>query len=193
MNRIVSTLGFLFLMSSLTAFAGTIEGRVSGPTKGTVVYVDAAHAGTASASSKTYVVDQKSMQFIPHELVIPVGSTVVFKNDDFTEHNVMWPSVGGDKSLADNLGTFYPDHSVSFKFNHPGVVPVLCNIHPEMSAYIVVTPTPYAATTKADGNYQINNVPDGNYKVTAWHEPRKIETKSVTVAGSTTLDFNLSK
>ena len=194
MKRTLVMLASLLLISSVAAFAGTIEGRISGPAKGTVVYLEPASGKAVPAStSKTYVIDQKSMQFTPHELVVPVGSTVVFKNDDVTPHNVMWPSVGGDKHLADNLGTFPPGHSVSYKFGHPGVVPVLCNIHPEMSAYIVVTPSPYAATAKADGSYEIDNVPNGNYKVTAWHEPKKIETKTVTVAGPTRLDFSLSK
>jgi hypothetical protein len=77
---------------------------------------------------------------------------VVFENHDVTAHNVMWPSVGGNRKLAHNLGTFPPMRSASYKFDHPGVVPLLCNIHSEMSAYIVVTrlitprPTPTAPT-----------------------------------------------
>ncbi len=197
MKRILSGFALLLLGCGLAFFpvaasAGTIQGRVSGESKGAVVYIDSAHPKAAPVS-KTYAIDQKGMQFVPHELVVPVGSTVIFKNDDVTEHNVMWPSVGGDKKLGHNLGTFYPTHSVSYKFDHPGVVPVLCNIHPEMSAYILVTPTPYAATAKADGTYEINNVPDGTYQVTAWHAPKKLETKTVTVNGSATLNFNLSK
>ncbi len=192
-TRFALLLGCTLMLFSIAAFAGTIQGRVSGASKGAVVYVDSIHGKTVPVSNKTYTIDQKGMQFVPHELVVPLGSTVVFKNDDATEHNIMWPSVGGDKSLGENLGTFYPTHSVSYKFDHPGVVPVLCNIHPEMSAYIIVTPTPYSATTKADGSYEINNVPDGTYQVTAWNASKKLQTKSVTVTGSTTLDFNLSK
>jgi len=193
MRRILVILSALLTAFSLTAFAGTIEGRVSGAKKGAVVYVDAAAGQTYHLSDRHFAMDQKGMQFQPHELVVPLGSTVTFENDDVTAHNVMWPSIGGDKKLGHNLGTFPPSHSVSFTFDHPGVVPVLCNIHPEMAAYIVVTPTPYTATTKADGSYRIDNVPDGSYKVTAWRALDQKETKPVTVTGAATLNFNLAR
>jgi hypothetical protein len=73
------------------------------------------------------------------------------------------------------------------------VVPLLCNVHPEMSAYIIVSPTPYYAESDKSGEYKIENVPDGTYTVTAWHEGAKSKSTSVKVAGDTTEDFTLSK
>jgi hypothetical protein len=81
----------------------------------------------------------------------------------------------------------------AFKFDTVGVVPLLCNVHPEMSGYIIVTPTPFYAETDAAGNYKIANVPDGSYTVSAWHEGFKVQSKPVTVNGAAKLDFALSK
>ena len=73
------------------------------------------------------------------------------------------------------------------------MVSLLCNVHPEMAGYIVVSPTPYFAETDASGNYKIDNVPDGKYNVVAWHEGMKLQSKSVDVAGTGKADFSLSK
>ncbi len=191
MSRVLVFLSSLLVVFSVAAVAGTIEGRVSGAKPGAVVYVEAAPGQIQHGTSKHFVMDQKNMQFVPHELMVPVGSTVTFENHDNTAHNVMWPSVGGDKKLGHNLGTFPPEHSVSYTFDHPGKVPVLCNIHSEMSAYIIVTPSPYASTVKPDGSYKIDNVPNGSYKVAVLGESNKKEEKSVTVAGATTVNFSM--
>jgi hypothetical protein len=62
-----------------------------------------------------------------------------------------------------------------------------------MSGYIIVVPTPYYATSDKSGNYKIENVPDGSYTVTAWHEGGKPQSKQVAVSGDTKADFTLSK
>jgi len=73
------------------------------------------------------------------------------------------------------------------------VVPLLCNVHPEMSGFVIVSPTPYFALTDADGTYKISDVPDGSYTVSAWHEGAKVQSKPVSVSGDATQDFSLSK
>jgi hypothetical protein len=82
---------------------------------------------------------------------------------------------------------------MSFKFDNPGVVPLLCNVHPEMSAYVIVSPTPYFAKTDASGDFKIENVPDGSYTVTAWHEGAKPHSSPANVSGDTALEFTLTK
>jgi hypothetical protein len=62
-----------------------------------------------------------------------------------------------------------------------------------MSGFVVVSPTPYYALTDKSGGYKIENVPDGSYNVTAWHEGAKNQSKPVTVSGDTKADFTLSK
>ncbi len=189
MKRTLMTVGVLALMTA-ASFAGTVQGKVSGVWGKSIVYVEGAPAKPAPAGQK-YVIDQQGMQFTPHVLVVPVGGTVTFTNHDNVAHNVFWPSIGGDKHAAGNLGTFPGGQQRTFTFNKVGVAPLLCNVHPEMSAYIVVVPAGYYAETDASGNYKIDDVPNGSYKVTAWHEQAKPATKPVTVGASpATVDFS---
>jgi len=180
-------------MMSLAAGAGTISGKVSGVTGESVVYVDAVAGKTFTAPTAKHVMDQKGLVFTPHVLAVEQGTTVEFLNSDKVAHNVFWTSVGGNKKLGHNLGTWPQGEKRPFKFDNPGAVPLFCNVHPEMSAYIVVSPTPYFATTDKSGAYKIENVPDGSYSVTAWHEGAKNQSKPVTVAGEGKADFTLSK
>lgn len=178
---------------SLAASAGSISGKVSGVTGESVVYVEAIAGKTFPAPTEKPVVDQKGLMFTPHLIAVAQGTTVEFLNSDKVAHNVFWISVGGNKKLGHNLGTWPQGEKKSFKFDNPGAVPLLCNVHPEMSAYVVVTPTPYFAVTDKSGNYKIENVPDGSYTVTAWHEGAKNQSKPVSVAGEGKADFTLSK
>jgi plastocyanin len=176
---------------SVTAFAGTIVGKVS--PGNSVVYVDTIAGKTFPAPSQKRMMNQKGLMFNPKLLIVQTGTTVEFQNDDSVQHNVFWPSISGNKKLGHNLGTWPKGDRRPFKFDSPGVVPLLCNVHPEMSGYIVVSPTPYFAETDASGNYKIENVPDGKYNVVAWHEGMKQQSKSVAVAGTGKADFTLSK
>jgi len=180
---------------SLTASAGTISGKVSGPSGESVVYVDTIAGKTFPASSDQPVMDQKGLLFQPHILVVQVGTTVEFLNSDKVAHNVFWPSLmqGGKKLPGKNMGTWPTGEKRPFKFDQPGVASLLCNVHPEMAGYVVVSPTPYFAKTDKSGDYKIENVPDGQYTVIAWHEGAKNASKPVTVAGDTKADFTVSK
>ena len=181
----------LVTVVAATAVAGTIEGKVS-PAK-SVVYVDTIQGKTFPAPAQTQLMEHKGMMFIPHILVIQEGTTVEFLNSDKVQHNVFWPSVSGNKKLGHNLGTWPKGERRPFKFDQPGVVPLLCNAHPEMAGYIIVSPTPYFAETDDSGNYKLENVPDGTYNLVAWHEGMKEQTKSVNVSGANKVDFSLSK
>jgi plastocyanin len=178
---------------TLAASAGTISGQVSGVAGQSVVYVDTISGKTFPAPTQHPVIDQKSLVFQPHVTAVEAGTTVDFLNSDSVAHNVFWTSIGGNKKLSHNLGTWPKGERKSFKFDTPGAVPILCNVHPEMSAYLVVVPTPYFATSDQAGNYKIENVPDGSYTVTAWHEGAKNQSKPVAVSGEAKADFTLSK
>jgi len=178
---------------TLAASAGTISGQVSGVAGPSVVYVDAISGKTFPPPTQHPVIDQKGLVFQPHLTAVQVGTTVDFLNSDSVAHNVFWTSIGGNKKLSHNLGTWPKGERKSFKFDTPGAVPILCNVHPEMSAYLVVVPTPYFATSDQTGNYKIENVPDGSYTVIAWHEGAKNQSKPVSVSGDAKADFTLSK
>jgi len=183
----------VFAMTVASLSAGTISGTVTPGKAGSVVYISAAPGKTFTAPAKPVVMDQKSLLFQPHVLAVQLGTTVQFTNSDKVQHNIFWPNVSGDKKQSHNLGTWPMGESRSFKFETAGVVPLLCNVHPEMSGYIIVSPTPYFAVADAAGAFKIENVPDGAYTITAWHEGMKPVSKPVTVAGNTTADFSLAK
>ena len=176
-----------------TAVAGEIQGKVSGASGTSVVYVDAIPGTTFPPPSQHFQIDQKGLMFQPHVLVILVGATVDFQNSDSVQHNLFWPSINGNKKFGHNLGTWPKGEKRSFQFDQPGAIPLLCNVHPEMSGYLVVSPTPYFAETDGAGNFKISNVPDGKYSVVAWHEGTKQQSKSVDVAGSGKVEFTFSK
>jgi len=193
MKRTLTMVIAVIAMLSLAASAGTISGKVSGAKGESVVYVEAIPGKTFPAPTNKPVIDQKGLVFTPHIVAVQQGTTVEFLNSDKVAHNVFWPSVGGDKKLTKNMGTWPQGEKRSFKFDNPGVAPLFCNVHPEMSGYVVVSPTPYFAVTDKDGNYKIENVPDGSYTLTAWNEGAKKQSKPVTVAGEGKADFTLSK
>lgn len=195
MNRSIPLVVTTILALTLLASAGTISGKVSGMSGESVVYVDTIAGKTFPAPAEHPVIDQKGLLFQPHITVVLVGTTVDFLNSDKVAHNVFWPSVmqGGKKLPGKNLGTWPTGEKRPFKFDQTGVAALLCNVHPEMAGYVIVAPTPYYATTDKGGNYKIDNVPDGQYNVVAWHEGAKTSTKAVTVAGDTKADLTVSK
>ena len=188
-----------FILAVLTAglctaaWAGDIEGKVTGMKGQSVVYVDTIAGKTFPAPKEHPVMDQKGLVFVPHIIVVQQGTTVEFLNSDNVQHNVFWTAVAGDKKAGKNLGTWPKGDKRPFTFDKVGAVQLLCNVHPEMEGYIVVSPTPYFAQTDDSGNYKIKDVPDGSYTVTVWHEGAKNQSKPVTVAGGGKADFTLSK
>lgn len=193
MKRDILILIAVVMGFSLAASAGTISGQVSGVAGQSVVYVDTISGKSFPAPAQHPVIDQKGLVFQPHVTAVQVGTTVDFLNSDSVAHNVFWTSIGGNKKLNHNMGTWPKGERKSFKFDTPGAVPILCNVHPEMSAYLVVVPTPYFAVSDQTGTYKIENVPDGSYTVVAWHEGAKNQSKPVAVTGDTKADFTLSK
>ena len=195
MNKNLGIIVVLAVAFSVSAFAGTISGKVSGVAGESAVYVDTIAGKTFPAPAEHPVIDQKGLLFQPHIMVVLVGTTVEFLNSDKVAHNVFWPSVmqGGKKLPGKNLGTWPQGEKRPFKFDQAGAAALLCNVHPEMSGYVVVSPTPYYAITDKSGNYKIENVPDGQYNVVAWHEGAKSQTKSTAVAGDAKADFTLTK
>ena len=195
MNRNIVLVLAAMLALTLAASAGSISGKVSGVNGESVVYIDTVQGKTFPAPTEQPVMDQKGLLFQPHILVVQHGTTVQFQNSDKVAHNVFWPSLmqGSKKLPGKNLGTWPQGEKRPFKFDQPGVAALLCNVHPEMAGYIVVSPTPYFAKTDKSGDYKIENVPDGQYNVVAWHEGAKNSTKAVTVSGDTKADLTVSK
>jgi len=112
---------------------------------------------------------QQNKKFDPHILAIPVGSTVDFPNLDPFFHNVF--SMYDGKRF--DLGLYEAGGSHGVRFDSPGICYIFCNIHPDMSAAIVVVDTPYFAISNVAGEFTIANVPPGAYQLNVWHERGK--------------------
>jgi len=154
---------------------------------GGVVYLEDGPKEAGVSLSGT--LDNHDMAFLPSIVVITAGGSVIFTNTDPVTHNVFSPD--GEKW---NLGELPQNGSVVKRFDAPGNYTVLCNLHPSMLAYLVVSPSSYFARTDPDGSFVIKNVPAGTYHVTAWVPRLKPETQAVTVSGGeATANFDLER
>ncbi len=145
----------------------TIAGR---PTSAAVVSIEGvpaekAKAQLAALKSKKWVMDQRDNKFSPPVLAVVVGAKVAFPNHDTSWHNVY--SKGGAKDF--DLGLYAPGKSREMTFDKPGVARILCNVHPNMEAYIVVKEQPFFSVADSHGNYRIDGIPLGSYRITVWH------------------------
>jgi plastocyanin len=129
------------------------------------VATDSVKARLAAMKSKAAVMDQKESQFHPAILPIVVGTKVAFPNHDKSWHNVF--SKGGAKDF--DVGLYPPGKSRDVTFDKPGVARILCNAHPNMEAFIVVKEHPFFSAADKAGNYRIDGIPLGTYRVTVWH------------------------
>lgn len=189
--------GVVLLLAG-ASLSGEIKGKVSvqgmKSAENIAVYVDAIPDKKFDAPAAKPVMDQTKMTFSPHVMVVQVGTTVDFLNSDPVGHNVYWPSISGNKKLAHNMGTWPKGEKKSFQFNDVGVASLLCNVHPEMNGYVVVSPTPYFAVTDKSGAYEIKNVPPGKYTLKTWSEEGKVTTQTVEVGeGAATADLTVKK
>ena len=194
----LATTLFVSLLFASLSWAGEIRGKVTvhglRSPENIAVYVDAIPGKTFSPPAQHVIEDQKKMTFIPHVLVVLQGTPVDFLNSDPVGHNVYWPSVSGNKKLAHNLGTWPQGVKKSFTFNDLGVAPLLCNVHPEMSGYVVVAPTPYFAVTNKEGEFEIKERPPGHYTLKTWSEEGKPVTQSVEVtSGTATVELTVQR
>ncbi len=114
----------------------------------------------------TVTIGQRNMRFDPDLIVVPVGSTVQFPNEDPIFHSVFSLS----RAKPFDLG-FYPrGQSRTVKFDRSGIVQVYCHIHAGMYAAIVVTSSPWYGKPSEDGSFAFDDVPAGRYKVMVWHK-----------------------
>lgn len=180
---------------SAKALAGDVTGRVELTEKGgkkatdlsdVVIYLE---GGRARSRAGREAVTMKSKAFVPHTLAVGVGTTVDFPNEDPILHNVF--SVSGE---GFDLGLYKRPKSGARTFEKAGVYTLYCNIHPQMSATVVVRDNPWFAVATKEGTFRIADVPAGEYKAMAFHE-RSGESAPVTVkvpgTGEATVNFAL--
>lgn len=155
-----------------------------------VVYVDAIPGKTFPAPEEHALIDQKNMVFVPRVLPVLLGTTVDFLNSDNVLHNVFTPDKCAERF---NLGSWPQGQVRSYTFKTPCVATLLCNVHPEMEAFVVVVPTPWFAVTDKSGTYAIRDLPEGVHTIKVWHPKLKEASAQVAVSGESTADFELKK
>lgn len=117
------------------------------------------------ATSRGYEMATRKKEFQPRTLVVPVGGTVVFPNQDPILHNVF--SVSGENRF--DLGLYRQGPGKSATFKQPGMVRVFCNVHQSMAAYIAVVDTPFSVSPDGGGAFLLR-IPAGAGKLEVWHE-----------------------
>jgi plastocyanin len=176
-------MGAVLLLVALPAAAGTLRGRVEVLDKGgakasdatdAVVWVEGPRVKPQPSSA---VITMRGKAFSPRVAVVPVGGTVEFPNQDPIFHNVF--SVSGENRF--DLDLYKKPKSGTWTARVPGLVRVYCNIHPQMSAYVLVRDNPFWARPAADGGFEITGVPPGTWVVRAWHERSGDTAQTVTV------------
>jgi plastocyanin len=115
---------------------------------------------------------QKNKMFTPHVLAVPLGGSVSFPNLDPIFHNAF----SNFNGQIFDVGLYKPGSSRTVVFKRAGIVRVFCNIHPQMSAVIVVLDTPYFAISNKAGAFEMVNVPPGEYQLRVFHERAPEET-----------------
>lgn len=134
---------------------------------GVVVWLEPVSGSLLPAAKPARVqMIQKDKTFSPHVLPIMVGTTIDFPNYDPIFHNAF----SNYNGQIFDIGLYPPGTSKSILFRREGVVRVFCNIHPAMSAVIVVLKSPYFCVSKKSGDVQITGVPLGMYRMHVFHE-----------------------
>jgi plastocyanin len=152
-----------------------------------VVYIEGIVPGHAP---KTFAerprMSQRDTTFHPEMLIVPVGATVEFPNQDGFFHNVFSYS----RAKRFDLGRFPRGESKSVRFDNPGVVNVYCEIHKWMRGVVVVVENPFHSMIADDGTFRITGVPPGTYKLVIWQVDHGRKELSVTVTDAVDAHVN---
>lgn len=190
--------GVLFALPATAVAQGAVSGRVTLQERpgeqttdlgNTIIYLvptDSARPRTRPARTS---IAMNGRAFVPRVRVVTPGSRVDFPNQDPFSHNIFSTTRGA----VFDLGLYPAGRSMDALFRRAGAFPVYCNIHPRMTAFVIVTPTPYFTLSGNDGRWTIAGVPAGRYQVRIWHEraPEATQDIEVGAVGRTGVDAQL--
>ena len=155
------------LVAPTVSVSGIVSGGGPQGPGGAVVWLKRSNGETPRpVPAHGKVISQRGKMFVPHVLVVPVGTRVAFRNDDPIFHNIFSLS----KPNEFDTGLYKQGATYTETFRHPGAVQLLCNIHASMFGFVFVVDTPYYAQSDGNGAFNIKGVPPGEYELQIWHE-----------------------
>ncbi len=186
-----------FLAARPVVAQGVVSGRVAMQEKpgettkdfdATVVYLMPKGAPARFAETKAQMA-MNGRQFAPRVRVVTTGSTVEYANQDPFSHNIFSTAPGA----SFDLGTYGSGITKSTQFKKAGAFPVYCNIHAQMTSFVVVVSTPHFTQAGADARWKMASVPAGKYELHVWHEraPEVTQDIDVPAAGLANVDVTL--
>ena len=152
--------------SKVGGLAGSLKIDGKTPPGLGVVMLTPVKGGGKKRVAKTRIIEQRGKEFAPHVMAIPAGSTVSFPNFDQIYHNVFSLS----KSKAFDLGMYKNGETREMKFDKAGIIRLGCNLHAQMSAYLIVVAAPHYVVVDKDGKFSFKALAPGKYKVQVWNE-----------------------
>ncbi|MCZ6681220.1 MAG: carboxypeptidase regulatory-like domain-containing protein [Candidatus Poribacteria bacterium] len=144
------------------------------------------------ASESSLKLDQQQCVFIPHVLIVPAGTEFEVLNSDPVLHN--FHAIGKQNKEINITQTRTKRRQLPVQFPEPDIIEVVCDVHSWMKAWIIVTEHPYYALTDEEGQFRLENVPEGSYRIKAWHEElgEQVQEVTVQVNQDVGIDFELS-
>ena len=164
-------IGFLFTwalvmpLAQAATVAVQVQDSAGKPLPGAVVFLESREARQLAKPLASAEIAQAGRQFVPRVLVVPAGTAVTFPNRDTVRHHVY--SFSPNKQFELKLYTGTATNPVVF--DKPGIAVLGCNIHDNMTAWVVVVETPFYASADAQGATSMRDVPAGNYRMRVWH------------------------
>lgn len=209
MTRAMHTLGARLLRLALLLGAlpstGTLRAQTPVPTKGSlgqarvqglvevrggradniVVLLTplAAAWSPAPAAAAAAQIDQRGLQFLPPTIAVWPGSVISFPNSDPVLHNIFIVDEARNRT---DLGTYSTGESRDVKLTAFGAYLVLCHLHPEMVANVLVAAAPYRAVTDSSGRFAFDTIPPGSYRMQTWHRRLPASQTTITVTAGET-------
>lgn len=154
------------------------------------VYVkDGLNGRQYPAPTDPVVIDQRSCDYVPHVLGIQVGQPLAIRNSDPLLHNIR---ADAQVNQPFNVGEPMPMTMTKVFATREVMVPMKCDVHAWMQAYIGVLDHPFFGVTGLDGAFALKNLPAGSYTIEAWHETLGTATADVTVGSGEAKDVTFT-
>jgi plastocyanin len=154
-----------------------------------VVYISEGANDQDQVPAQAVTFQQKGCQYVPHVVTLHTGQELKILNSDQTTHNVH-PIAKTNREW--NKSQTPGAAPITAKYENAEFIPVKCNVHPWMRAFIVVLKTNHYDISKQNGSFTLPDLPPGSYKITAWHEIYGTQTADITITGKESKEANFT-